>query len=586
MIKSSQIWSFLHKPVTLRSKIMKAFIINFIITFVCLSFTSNYAISSILTNKIESGIQRNLKQVQLSLENTIKNLNHVSHQLSHQGMTGKRLYEYILSSEPYDRLKLISEITTELNFITFTNPNIGLVMYYFKNDDNYMFENYSIKDDFNIDKLPLLAEYHTISFYGPHISNKLNNDKYVLSALRKVEMAERDDVFIYVETSFDLTENILDIDNGYRGCSYLIIDNNGFIAYSALPDIFPVNSLFDENIENNDSGTYRDYYWYKATSNQGWSILSVIHKDQYYSERNKWIRQMTLFSLFLMFFNLSTAWLVWQTIRKPLNAFSKEIKWLTEKDFISKSEETNILEFDYLLDTFNKMKQQILSLIKEIEQKEKNRANLEIEKLRYQINPHFLMNTLNTAQWMAIMNNQDSISNLLQSLNRLLYHNLGKMDQPTTLQEEINSIKEYLNIQNIRYDFTYDIEVKADKDTMDMLVPRFILQPLVENAIHHGLKDNGNIYVEVNKLNNTVEILIQDDGPGMPQDIIEEIMTDVKDDPDKIGMGKTGMGIGTNYVKRMIEIFYEGQATMEIHSKLGKGTKVILKLPIYKGEEK
>lgn len=72
----------------------------------------------------------------------------------------------------------------------------------------------------------------------------------------------------------------------------------------------------------------------------------------------------------------------------------------------------------------------------------------------------------------------------------------------------------------------------------------------------------------------------------MPQDIIEEIMTDVKDDPDKIGMGKTGMGIGTNYVKRMIEIFYEGQATMEIHSKLGKGTKVILKLPIYKGEEK
>ena len=108
MIKSSQIWSFLHKPVTLRSKIMKAFIINFIITFVCLSFTSNYAISSILTNKIESGIQRNLKQVQLSLENTIKNLNHVSHQLSHQGMTGKRLYEYILSSEPYDRLKLIS----------------------------------------------------------------------------------------------------------------------------------------------------------------------------------------------------------------------------------------------------------------------------------------------------------------------------------------------------------------------------------------------------------------------------------------------------------------------------------------------
>ncbi len=223
------------------------------------------------------------------------------------------------------------------------------------------------------------------------------------------------------------------------------------------------------------------------------------------------------------------------------------------------------------------MKKQILSLIDEIEQKEKKRVDIEIEKLRYQINPHFLLNTLNTAQWMAIMNNQDSIGDLLKSLSRLLYHNLGRMDEPATIQDEIDSINEYLSIQKTRYDFSYDIKINVDQSIMSMAVPRFILQPLVENAIHHGLNDNGYIKIEVKHQGHRVLISIQDDGPGMPQDVVSNMMSGVKSNANKVGMG-----IGMSYVKQMIDSYYNGQAEISIESEEGKGTNVVLNLPITK----
>ncbi|AJY73545.1 sensor histidine kinase [Paenibacillus beijingensis] len=563
---------------TLKRRIFLIFSFNSLVPLICLSIISYYTMFSILSNKIEAGIKSSLMQVTLSLENSIRDLNHISQQFTYGGVIGNRLNEFMLAEEPYQRLQLDNAIKSDLNLLAFTNPNIGLTMYYFKSQGKYQFENFPVKHPFSPEQLPLLAEYTGISYYGPHISNNLLDNQYVLSALRKVELPDRDDVYIYVESGFQLTQNILDTDRSDSRLSHVIVDNNGRIAYSEVPDIFKTNSIFPDFDMGGASGFNNEFYWFKETSNQGWSLVSVIAEADYNKEKNRWFLQIALVSLLFLGVTLFLAWLLWKMVYKPLGRFHNEIKWMSNSRTKHNLEQTSIPEFDYLLNQFRQMKKQIWELFNEIEQKEKHRIDLEVEKLLYQINPHFLMNTLNTAHWLAVMNGQDEIDRLIQSLNKLLYYNLGKLGQASTIEEEIDALKQYLVLQQIRYDFQFNVRIDVDENVLKIPVPRFILQPLVENSLYHGLNDDGFIQVNV-ILNNGIEISIHDNGSGMSEEKIFNLLNSQTVDQQKVGMG-----IGMNYVKRMIKSRYEDKANLEIKSEIGKGTSIFLTLPIQGGE--
>ena len=114
---------------------------------------------------------------------------------------------------------------------------------------------------------------------------------------------------------------------------------------------------------------------------------------------------------------------------------------------------------------------------------------LEIEKLLYQINPHFLMNTLNTIHWMAVMNGQQDIDKAVQALNRLLFYNLDKDGYHTDIERELSAMGEYMLLQKVRlYDFTYTIRREPETAEFCYPIPKFILQPVIENSIVHGYR--------------------------------------------------------------------------------------------------
>ncbi|TXK86167.1 sensor histidine kinase [Paenibacillus sp. N3.4] len=561
---------------TLKKRIIMIFLFSSLIPFISIGLISYYTIYSILTNKIQSGIQSNLKQVELSLESTISNLNHVSQQLAFEGSVGKKLDQLLSStdSQPYERVKMKSNLKDELSLITFTNPNIGLTLYYFQNDHSYDLENSGVKNSFSPEKLPLLAQYSGISYYGPHVSNNPFDNQYVLSALRKVELPNRDDVYVYIETGFHLTQSILNNDQTGVKNSHIFLDNNGRIAYSELPNTFAMDTTFPGIENGKSSGTQNGFYWFRQESNQGWSIVSVIPKADYNKEMNRWFVQILLFSLVFLGMSLFLAWLLWKMVYRPLNGFNKEIKLMAQNRIQSGIAKTRIPEFDYLLDQFRQMKEQIWDLFAEVEQKEKRRVDLEVEKLLYQINPHFLMNTLDTVHWLAVMNGQNEIDRLVTSLNKLLHYNLGKLGQASTMQEEIEALRQYLILQQIRYDFQFDVQIHVDEEVLKMPIPRFILQPLVENSLYHGLSDDGFIRVEV-KLTQTINISIHDNGSGMSEEIIQNLLNN-----SEVENRKVGMGIGMNYVKRMIDSQYGERAKLEINSVVGKGTSILLSLPL------
>jgi two-component system sensor histidine kinase YesM len=564
---------FFSNFMTLKKRIVIIFILGMLIPYACITAVSYFTISSILVNKIQSGIQDNLKQVQLFLENTLKNLNHISQQLTLDGAVGSMLEEFLANPNPFERAILKRDIRNELNLIAFTNPNVGVIMYFFQDGTGSRdLETSPIKENFSPDTLPLLASYYGIVYYGPHLSNDRFSDQYVLSALRKVDMPDRDDVYVYIESGFKLTQSILNSDRVGQLSFHLMLDNDGRIAFSEIPAVFPVNSRFVSGTAEN-FGLAHDYYWFKATGNQGWSVVSLIPKAEYNKEKVRWVDQIAMLFMIFMVLSVFLAILLWRMVYKPLNLFSREMSWIDQDDFKFVSIPTRIPEFDFLLDQFQVMKKRIMDLLAEVEQKEKRRAALEIENLLFQINPHFLMNSLNTIHWLAVEKNQDEIDRLVLALNRLLFYNLGKMGRSTTLREEIEALKEYLLLQQSRYDFRFDVVLHAEERVLETTIPRFILQPLVENALFHGLSDSGHIWIEIESAER-IDISIHDNGPGMSEEKIRGLLNGEPDTPEKIGMG-----IGLQYVKRVLEAYYSGLAGLDITSAAGKGTSVRVRLP-------
>lgn len=557
------------------------FFLSAFIPFISIFAISYYTIDSIFANKIDDGIRSNLQQVTSSLENSITNLNHVTQQLSYSGTLGKKLDEVLKpSSNIFELIETRDELKSELNVVTFTNPNIGLTLYYFQKDGSTQFGNFPIKDRFSPESLPVLSKAYGITYYGPHVSMNRFDDQLVLSAMRKVKLPQRDDAYIYVESGFHLAQDILGY-NQYKGdLSHLILDGEGNIVYSEIPEAMKVGENFSSLSNGTASdGIARGHHWFRQDSTQNWSVVSVISQAKYQQEKNQWLLQILLVALFFLGFTVFLAWLLWKMVYKPLGLFHSQINGMSQNPQTAGSQtRTQIPEFDFLLGEFSNMQHQIGDLFKEVQQKEKIRADLEVEKLLYQINPHFLMNTLDTVHWLAVMNGQGEIDKLVQSLNKLLYYNLGKLGQVSTMEEEIDALRQYLTLQQIRYDFEFDVRISADEQVLQIPVPRFILQPLVENSLYHGLSDEGFIQIEVTR-KETLNIMIQDNGAGMTEEAIERLLNNRVAEHQKVGMG-----IGLNYVHRMLKAQYGDQAQLVIESELGTGTSILLILPI-KGED-
>lgn len=568
-----------YRKTTFKVRTIFIVMLSVIIPFICICLASFFTINSILVNKVEGSIQSNLRQEILNLENNLNNLNHISQQLAFGVNNNKLLEQLYVEQDPFTRSRYRNDLKSELNVLTFSNPNVGLTFYYFKDRSAVDFENFSVRDDFSIDALPLMESYPEITYYGPHRSYNRSNNHLVFSTLRKVNVTH-EDVYVYIETGFNTTTALFEPqDEIKKSRQMLILNNEGKITYSQNEEMFPVNSSFPFVSDKEFSGEFEKVIWHREMSNQGWSIVSIFPQDEMNQEKNQWIMQ-----LIILFFVFGIAAIIIGTILsrmvyKPLEKFNVELKSLINSNAKGNTDLIHIPEFDYLLFKTREMKKKIWELYGEIENKEKRRADLEVEKLLYQINPHFLMNTLDTVHWLAMMNGQKDIDKLVLSLNKLLQYNLGKMGDATTIGGEIEALKEYMQLQRIRYNFQFDVDIDVDEEAMALTIPRFILQPVVENALYHGVSDDGYIHVNIS-LEKHLDITIQDNGSGMTEEQLYNLLH-----KETVDSKKVGMGIGMKYVIRILEANYGAEATFQIKSEVGKGTIVKMSLPVRRGDQ-
>lgn len=551
------------RTLNLKQRIVAMFVGCMLLIFGGILVLSNYTIESILHNKIETGYQSTVKQIAIMLENTISNINHVSQQLA-VGTPIDDLEQYLTATEGYEKIRYSNLVKDHMALLTFTNPNIGLSVYADSVTGEPLFYTGSVSRDFSVGDMPVLMDTGDIRYLGPAKSKGASSDRIIVAATRKIRLTDDREVFLYIESSFRLLEDILDTNQGDRQFPILFLDQNETITYSQAEE-FAVGSSYHGTKQE-------DYYPFRETVNQGWSIVSMVPHDVYMAERNQWLGQLTIFCFIIVGFCILIAWMLWRTIYRPLNIFDRRISTVLDDQPVLAEDQTNIAEYDYLLGRFEEMKGQIREMIAQISEEEQRRADLEVEKLRYQINPHFLMNTLNTVHWMALMNNQDEIDHTVQALNRLLLYNLNKENKQATLAQEVTAVREYLTLQQVRYDFSFDSTVLPVGEELEYCCPKFILQPLVENALYHGYRQNMHVSLHI-EVGERIMITVADDGIGMPVEALEKMRSLQSDKPSG------GLGIGFNYVIQCIGRDYSGQAEWSVDSEEGKGTTVRLILP-------
>ena len=306
------------------------------------------------------------------------------------------------------------------------------------------------------------------------------------------------------------------------------------------------------------------------------------------------ISQVTVGAIFII--NIIYMWFFANQVASPINTLAIAASNISKGNYdLSFKIKADILEVNLLSQALERMTNRFKENIQQLKEKsmmqtklkEQEITNLrikhlleetEIKVLQAQINPHFLFNALNVGVHMAILEDAEQTADYMHELGQLLRYNLKSIDRTVTLQEECENVKNYVYLMNTRYkgrEITLDIVCK--EEVLQTRMPSMILQPIVENAIIHGLKQSRNgIITIMAKIEEGLRVItIQDNGMGIPQELCDRLLDDKQlKEEDKKSEG----GLGLLNVKKRLELYFNAKNVIELKSRIGEGTQVRLYL--------
>ena len=238
--------------------------------------------------------------------------------------------------------------------------------------------------------------------------------------------------------------------------------------------------------------------------------------------------------------------------------------------------EDNANEITSLKKVFNHMILSVKSLMRRVKDEERIIAKGKLDIIQAQINPHFLYNTLDAVSALALMEENEKCFQMTQALGNFYRNSLNSGLDYITVEDEISSIESYITILNMRYDNQIKVNYEIEESVKKEKVLKLLLQPLVENAVHHGLNgEEGTVNIKVFEQDDEI-FIVSDDGVGMSEERIQEIME------GKSVTGKSGFGL-YSLIQR-IKLMYEIENPMIIQSEIGVGTEIIVTVGKIKSE--
>lgn len=319
----------------------------------------------------------------------------------------------------------------------------------------------------------------------------------------------------------------------------------------------------------------------KQTDNRlGWTFVNITNKEEMFLEMQSHQRLYLAIGVITTAFSLLLAVYFSGKFTKSLRTIVRAMTFAKRGNLDVHLEVHTRDEIAIISSSFNSMIGQIKELVEDVKCAAENQKDAEIKALEAQINPHFLYNTLDTINWIAIENEQYKISNMLKNLAQILRYTISQSNEIVSIKKEIEWLRQYIYLQQIRFEHSFQCVLEVDEAVLHCKIHKLLLQPFIENAILHGLegrRSGGLIKISVEESKTGyVQIRIEDNGRGLEPQRLAQILN-----CGEITNHANGSGLGIKNVFTRLRLYYGHECRWNIISELGKGTQVLLEVPQY-----
>ena len=527
-----------------------------------------------LVNRVDSSMEVYLRNI-MKLSDTIyygiiKNAN-----LSEDSIGEKLTLLYNNNKEQVSNIALISKEGEPISVVPAARFRKN-----FKAEDEEWFVN-------------ALNKTENIHFTLPHVQKMFekgdNSYNWVISMSRAVEITvggSTEQAVLLIEMAYQGLEEVLDeVTLGNGGYIYLM-DSNGDIIWHPKFELIASGRVKENNLvaAGYDDGSREEVFngtrqtvVTKTVGYTGWKLVGVI-KGTGISLNMLKTRLFIVFVILLIIFIviLINSYISFR-VTNPIRELEKSVKELEEGNLDADIYMGGSYEVQHLGKSVQDMKFRIKGLMQDIVSEHEEKRKSEFDSLQAQINPHFLYNTLDIIVWQIENEKQSEAVHTVTALARFFRLSLGKGKNIVTVRDEIDHVKNYLMIQHMRFKNKFDYEFDIAEDVLELPSLKLMLQPLVENAIYHGMEfmdGDGMIMVKAWRKEDELYLSVADNGLGMTEDKVEMILTG----ESTSGNGR-GSGIGVKNVNERIKLYFGEAYGLTIDSEPDEGTTVIIHLP-------
>lgn len=420
---------------------------------------------------------------------------------------------------------------------------------------------------------------HTSSY----VQNLIVEEYHWVISLAQAVTDEEDQLMgiVLIDLNYSSIEGILsNVMPEEQGYIYLMTEDEEVVYHPFQQRIFNKVRVEDTESIRGISNSHRQIgdkvYVVVESGVAGWKTVAVLDSTVVY--RNTIINSIIFLSIgviaIILSFYFSRYFSGW--ITKPIKRLAGQMEKVQAGDLSVQVAVNSDDEIGHLSESFNIMTTRIKSLVERILIEQEEKRQYELNALRSQINPHFLYNTLDSIIWMSECGRNEEAIEMTSALSKMLRTSITHQKSGVTLGLEVQNVVNYLKIQKYRYSNKLDYSVEVDQSLYEKKAAHLVLQPLVENAIYHGVKakdGTGKIIIRAyEEGEGTKELIIQviDDGVGMSEEEISQVLKKE---------GKNPYGIGVMNVNRRIALIYGDDYGLSIESELNEGTTVTIRIP-------
>lgn len=427
-----------------------------------------------------------------------------------------------------------------------------------------------------------------IAVSSSHVQNAIQSSyKWVITLSRALvnnQTGEREGLF-FVDLNYSAISDLCN-NNSIEEKGYIfVLDAEGNIVYHPKQQLM-YGGLKTENIDAImeceedsliiDEGGESKLYTMSKSKRTGWTVVGAAYTSELLKNNEQAQMWYLLVASILLLAVIGISGIISREITKPIRSLRDSMRKVQNGQFDTHVEVITENEIGSLGRSFNLMTSEIRALMEQNVYEQKQKRKSELKALQAQINPHFLYNTLDSIIWMSEAGENDEVVEMTSALARLLRQSISNDQEEVELEKEIEYVKNYLTIQKMRYKDKLEFFIYVDPRVAHVPVIKLVLQPLVENAIYHGIKykeTKGNLKIYARPVDGRVEIVVADDGIGMDEDVMEHIFDEHRKEQKR-------NGVGVPNVQKRLKLQYGSEYGIRYESVKGAGTKAVITIPV------